>query len=669
MKRTRNRWLAAGAATFTGMALAVTGVGSAGASAPHGAAYTTFDATAGGCLDGSNGVDCNNYTGKDKVYMSGGPTAAGLSDGNYFFAVLVPGHQHDGFTDGSVGNLSDNVTPTGATAGDAASGDLVTNRTFTVTNHEISAYSGNHPHGTAPNGRDILQLALYDDTSNGGGVYILAVCESGATSPSQCKFDAFRIPVDNPPVVPPTADLTVSKTASASYDTAYTWSIDKSVTSTTPYNTTSAGVSHTFNYSITVTHSAGTDSGWELHGAITADNPNSFAVDVDVTDTPSYGGSAGPPISLGTDDPNADCSLGTTAGTYNDPNGSTYTVPAESGGTDGQKVVYYSCTFGANGPTSLTGTFNTATIDWDATTGTSGETLDLGSAPFSVAYSFTQGFTDLCTDVTDSFDGGTPVALANVCADGTSTPTGLSYDATTRTWTLTTTHDVTSPTTGCTTKRNTATETPQDTPADALSDYADATVCRVPPNTGALTIGFWQNKNGQGIINRADQSQLGNWLKAYHPFSNAPTTGVATYVYNIIKAATCTSTSKTCNSMLRAQMLATALNVYFSNTASGYGGNQIGAPVPIGGLTIDLQNVCKMIDGSGGTATCSGAYEDVSSAFGGAASMTVLNMLLYQNTADPAADAGAAWYGQVKATQVLAKDVFDAINNRVALIV
>jgi hypothetical protein len=75
-----------------------------------------------------------------------------------------------------------------------------------------------------------------------------------------------------------------------------------------------------------------------------------------------------------------------------------------------------------------------------------------------------------------------------------------------------------------------------------------------------------------------------------------------------------------------------------------------------------------MIDGSGGTASCSGTYENVSSAFGGATSLTVLQMLQYQNTADPLADAGAAWYGQVKATQVLAKDAFDAINNGVAFV-
>jgi hypothetical protein len=42
-----------------------------------------------------------------------------------------------------------------------------------------------------------------------------------------------------------------------------------------------------------------------------------------------------------------------------------------------------------------------------------------------------------------------------------------------------------------------------------------------------------------------------------------------------------------------------------------------------------------------------------------------LSLLTYQNTSDPALDKGAVWYGQVKATQVLAKDAFD-VNNQVA---
>ena len=156
-----------------------------------GAGFTTFDATQDGCKDSPNGIDCNNYQSKDDVYMSGGPSAAGLSDGDYYFAVLVPGYQSGGFVDGADGNLSDETA--GATTGDLGTGDNVLNRTFSVSGQEISSYSGTHTPGTSPNGRDILQLMPYDDTSNAGGVYILAICEVGAISPSQCKYDAFRI--------------------------------------------------------------------------------------------------------------------------------------------------------------------------------------------------------------------------------------------------------------------------------------------------------------------------------------------------------------------------------------------------------------------------------------------------------------------------------------------
>ena len=48
----------------------------------------------------------------------------------------------------------------------------------------------------------------------------------------------------------------------------------------------------------------------------------------------------------------------------------------------------------------------------------------------------------------------------------------------------------------------------------------------------------------------------------------------------------------------------------FNVILTGVGGNKIGASVPIGGVSIDLTQICKMIDGSGGTATCSGTYED-----------------------------------------------------------
>jgi hypothetical protein len=109
-------------------------------------------------------------------------------------------------------------------------------------------------------------------------------------------------------------------------------------------------------------------------------------------------------------------------------------------------------------------------------------------------------------------------------------------------------------------------------------------------------------------------------------------------------------------------MLATSLDVYFSDPALG--GNKISAPAPAGGVKIDLTHICKMIDSSNGTGTCSGTYENVSGAFGGATSLTVSQMLAYAATQSNAG--GSAWYGQVKATQGLAKDAFDAINNQVA---
>ena len=51
-----------------------------------------------------------------------------------------------------------------------------------------------------------------------------------------------------------------------------------------------------------------------------------------------------------------------------------------------------------------------------------------------------------------------------------------------------------------------------------------------------------------------------------------------------------------------------------------------------------------------------------SPAFGGATSMTVMQMLTY--AASQSNVGGSVWYGQVKATQELAKDAFDAINNQ-----
>ena len=200
--------------------------------------------------------------------------------------------------------------------------------------------------------------------------------------------------------------------------------------------------------------------------------------------------------------------------------------------------------------------------------------------------------------------------------------------------------------------------------APDATDTVSIPIVRPSSNTGGLTMGFWSNKNGQGIIKGEAASGVcpsAGWLRGYAPFqdlsSSATCAGVAAYVYNVIKGGGTNCGGSTCNTLLKAQMLATALNVYFSDPALG--GNKLNATVPIGAIAIDLQHVCTDIP------TCS-TLVSVSSAFGGASGLTVSQMLAYAASQSNAG--GSTWYGNVKATQVLAKDAFDAINNQVALI-
>jgi cysteine-rich repeat protein len=190
--RARWGWISGGAVVavlaLVGLSLGVPRDEQGGCNGP--AAYTTFDQTKQGCLNSDNGVNCNIYEFKDAVYTNGGPESVGLPDGQYFFAVLVPGSQNGGFLDGEKGNLSD--TAAGGTEGDTGMGDAVANRTFTVTNG-TPVYNGTHTLGVSPNGKPIVALMPYDNTSNNGGEYILALCKVGATNPSDCKYDAFKI--------------------------------------------------------------------------------------------------------------------------------------------------------------------------------------------------------------------------------------------------------------------------------------------------------------------------------------------------------------------------------------------------------------------------------------------------------------------------------------------
>jgi len=158
----------------------------------------------------------------------------------------------------------------------------------------------------------------------------------------------------------------------------------------------------------------------------------------------------------------------------------------------------------------------------------------------------------------------------------------------------------------------------------------------------------------------------GSWLRQFAPFQDlSPTancSAAGTYVTNVIKAASAKGAAM--NAMLKAQMLAAALDVFFSSSALG--GNRIDAPGAIGSARIDLTAVCPMIDGSTGIGACSGTPRSVALAFGGSTSLTVSQMLAY--AAGQSTAGGNIWYANVKATQGLAKDAFDAVNNHVALL-
>ena len=107
------------------------------------------------------------------------------------------------------------------------------------------------------------------------------------------------------------------------------------------------------------------------------------------------------------------------------------------------------------------------------------------------------------------------------------------------------------PATGCVDRTNVAriTETGQ-------TDSWTVRVCG-PLLTGAKTIGFWQNKNGQDIIAKAGPTTgtcpLTTWLRQFAPFQDLSATAVCanannknanpdlddvrSYVYDVIKAA------------------------------------------------------------------------------------------------------------------------------------
>ncbi len=409
------------------------------------------------------------------------------------------------------------------------------------------------------------------------------------------------------------ANLGISKTAVPSFDRTFAWTISKAADPTQVKGF--FGSTATFNYTVQVMHDAGTDGNWKVNGVITVSNPNDWQ---DVT------------VSELTDliDNGGQCAVDTSAG---------LTIPAS-----GSQDFPYECTY-ASAP-SPADFLNTAVVKWDAA---AYHTLNgAASASASGAFGAPTNLVDECAAVNDSYAG----ALGVVCVGGAN-PTTFTYS-----------RSIAIPQFDCLSYDNTATFTTNDTGANGSASQT-VKVCGVS-KTGALTIGYWQNKNGQGIIKSYCAGSAGTslftFLTGYNPFKDLTKTSctdIATYVYNLIKAANASGSSM--NAMLKAQMLATALDVYFSDPALG--GNRIAAPAPIGGKSVDLTLICATVGSAGG---CSGGItENVGPAFGGATSLTVSQLLAY--AASQSNSGGSTWYAQVKATQELAKDTFDAINNEV----
>jgi hypothetical protein len=449
-------------AAVTGLlavAIALLMIGGAGANPVTGAVNTTDDPAWNGpnndgldlsgnailgaptqaCLNGgahvTPAVNCNIYLSKTDVFLSGSPSPATPGAGTYFFAVLVPGGQPDPNDDGAK-NLSDqNCLPYGllttpvcpggnnADGSPIPSGDPVTNREFSIDGSGNISPLGGSTHAFDATYQEI-QVAPYDDTTNNGGVYILATCkisDSGAfvasvgtVDPRDCKYDAFKVqqaPCPDCGGKPPAAELSISKDATPALDREFAWSITKGADKT-KVDLDGSGTA-TFNYTVKVTHDPGTLTNWKVTGTINILNFNDFAVpNVTVSDDIS-------------DDANDTCSI-TDGVNTGDPLGG-QTVPAFVDPNPGLLSLSYTCTWAPGAGPAANMEHNTARVDWPDTTG-SADTADLpaGHADFTLPFTFgTPNPIDNCADVSDTFNGGTPDGLAHVCANNSPLPSSV----------------------------------------------------------------------------------------------------------------------------------------------------------------------------------------------------------------------------------------------------
>jgi hypothetical protein len=618
-RKTAGRRRAAVAAFIVCAALGMVLLPGAAANNPvTGAAFTSVNEGVDGtghCKNGNPNNNCNIYDGKEFVWLNGGPSTAYVGDGDYFFAVLDPGGQADP-NDGSAKNLS-------------SPHDDYTDRTFSVSGATVS-YPGPHDFDS-----NKIRLMPYDDTSNPGGVYILAICSLADGYPvnaSDCKYDAFKIQEGE---VEHGLPLTTSKDADGGYDKTFAWTISKEADKTTVQQ---AGGNVTFTYTVKVTHDGGTVSGINVSGTISVFNPNvddsdnTVPVDINgVTDGLSDG---------------TDCTV---------TGGGAQTL------TLFQTDFPYSCDLDSIPEGELD---NTASVTWDGQFLSNGAILAAGSADFTFKdISFTENKIDECVSVSDSYAGN----LGSACV-GDANPKSFTYQRTI----------AVQP--GCHSYDNTATYTTTDTGATGSASET-VTVCG-PADTGARTIGFWKTTNGQNLVRYyciKSSYNLGSYLQGLGagsgPFSNAPTgcANLKTYVFNTLSGASATNM----NVMLKAQMLGTALDVWF--TGPGWTSTKTNGIKPpssffshnhLGTFQMDTTAICPMVDNlSTGSATCKNNTPSTDAVAAGAlpSSPMAMQAILDYAATTPSpfngSTSSSVWYAGNRTLQEILKNVFDQFNN------
>jgi len=624
------------------------------ASSVTGAAFTTINAavdavapltTADLCMNGNPDNNCNIYGAKSYVWLNGGPSVAYVGDGQYFFAVLQPGGQADP-NDGAANNLSD-VSPTTGTG----AGDAYTSRTFSVASGVLT-YTGT-THDFSGNK---IRLMGYDDTGNNGGVYILAICSLAngyPVEPKSCKYDAFKVHQSGDETQ--AEGPTVIKDATPGYDRTYTWGIAKSVVGSTLVE--QSGGNATFNYQVIVTNTGNSVSNVKVTGTISVFNPNAASMTATITHALDLNGGTACSVTGGV---NATLATG--------PNSFAYT-----------------CDLGTTLPASSVTFSNVATATWsDQSVGAL--TLSAGSADWTVGgLAFTtaaQTEIDTQVSVSDLFNGGASTLIGTLVGSGTSTVTVTESP---KTFTYSRSIAVLA---GCHAYPNVATFIANNTGATGSSN-ASVTLCG-PTRTGALTQGFWKGPNGTSLIANycapASNTSLATYLSslggaaATGPFAAAAGKSCAQLVtyFSTIFGQSATNM----NNMVKLQMLATALDVYFSSygystTSKTSGKTTVKPPsafLPNGGIgtfTMDLTAICPMVDNTTtGTALCKNNTPSTngfaSLAFPWAA-QTVSGILTYAATAPSAgAFTNPTWYGSDRTKQEILKNVFDQINNDVA---